>query len=145
MQKITTFLWYDGQAEEAAKFYVSLFKNSKIITSNPMMVIFELEGQQFYALNGGPQFKFTEAISLFVTCENQEEIDYFWSKFTANGGQESMCGWCKDKYGLSWQVIPKDLNQWIGGPDPVKAQRAVQAMLKMRKLDIAKLKEAYNQ
>lgn len=144
MQKITTFLWFDGQAEEAAKFYTSLFKNSKIVSANPMSVVFELDGQEFYALNGGPQFKFTEAISLFVKCETQEEIDYFWNKFTADGGQESMCGWCKDKYGLSWQIVPNVLGQLIGGSDPAKAQNAMQAMLKMKKLDIAQLTAAYN-
>lgn len=143
MQKITTFLWFDNQAEEAAKFYVSLFKNSKIVTSNPMMVIFELDGQTFYALNGGPQFKFTEAISLFINCEDQAEIDHFWNKLTANGGEESMCGWLKDKYGLSWQVVPKNFNELVFGPDKAGAERAMQAMMKMRKLDIATLRSAY--
>ncbi len=144
-QKITTFLWFDNQAREAAIFYCSLFKDSKILNSSPMIVTFELEGQKFIALNGGPQFKFTEAISLFVDCDTQEEVDYFWTKLTANGGEESMCGWLKDKYGLSWQIIPTALMELMGDPDPEKSQRVTQAMLKMRKIDINELKEAYNQ
>lgn len=144
MQKITTFLWFDGKAGEAARFYVSLFKNSKIISDNPMSVIFELDGQEFYALNGGPMFKFTEAISLFVKCETQEEVDYFWEKLTAGGGEESRCGWLKDKYGLSWQIIPNALGRLMGDKDQQKAQNVMQAMLQMKKIDIAKLEEAYN-
>jgi len=144
-QKITTFLWFDNQALEAAKFYCSIFKNSKIVDPNPMVVTFELEGQKFLALNGGPQFKFTEAISLFVDCDTQEEVDEFWNKLTANGGAESMCGWLKDKYGLSWQIIPNTLMELMGDKDQAKAQRVMQAMLKMRKIDIKTLKEAYNQ
>lgn len=149
MQKIVTFLWFDGQAEEAANFYVSIFKNSKINSlmgppGHVMGVSFELEGQTFHALNGGPQFKFTEAISLYVNCETQEEVDDKWAKLTADGGQESRCGWLKDKYGLSWQIVPTVLGQLISGPDPEKANRAMQAMLQMTKLDIAKLQAAYN-
>jgi predicted 3-demethylubiquinone-9 3-methyltransferase (glyoxalase superfamily) len=148
MQKITPFLWFENQAEAAAKFYCSIFsagpngKNSRIINSNPMIVTFELEGQKFMALNGGPQFKFTEAISFFVDCETQEEVNYFWEKL-CEGGNESQCGWLKDKFGMSWQIVPSILGKLMGDPDPVKSQRVMQAMLKMKKIDIAKLKEAY--
>jgi len=135
--KVTTFLWYDGKAEEAARFYVSLFKGSKINSVNPMTVSFTLAGQQFLALNGGPQFKFNESVSLFVDCKDQAEIDYLWSKLTADGGQESQCGWLKDKYGLSWQIIPTFLPKLI-----MTNPRAMQAMLKMRKIDIATLVRA---
>lgn len=158
MKKITPFLWFNGQAEEAMKFYTSIFKNSKILNikywgdPNPfpegnamgntvMNGTFELDGQQFYAMDAGPQFKFTEAISMFVSCETQEEVDYFWEKLT-EGGEESMCGWLKDKFGLSWQIIPKDLGEVLNNPDPEKAQKGMQAMLKMRKLNIADLKSA---
>jgi predicted 3-demethylubiquinone-9 3-methyltransferase (glyoxalase superfamily) len=144
-QKITTFLWFDGQAAEAAKFYCSLFKNSKILGESPMVVTFELEGQKFMALNGGPQFKFTEAISLFVDCDSQEEVDYFWNNLTANGGQESMCGWLKDKYGLSWQIIPNTLMELMSDKDQAKSQRVMQAIMQMQKIDVQKLKDAYNQ
>jgi len=155
MQKIVPFLWFDNQAEEAANFYASIFDNSKILeisrygeagpgsAGTAMVVNFQLAGQEFSALNGGPQFKFTEAISLVVNCESQAEVDYFWEKLTADGGEESQCGWLKDKYGLSWQIVPTALGSIIGGPDPAGAQRAVQAMLAMRKLDIARLQEAY--
>ena len=139
MQKITPFLWFDKQSEEAAKFYCSVFKNSKIINSNPMTVTFELEGQKFIALNGGPQFKFTEAISFFVDCETQKEVDYYWDKLCEGGGKESQCGWLKDKYGMSWQIIPSTLGKLIGDSDPVKSQRVLNAMLQMKKIDIAKL------
>jgi predicted 3-demethylubiquinone-9 3-methyltransferase (glyoxalase superfamily) len=149
MQKITTFLWFDNQAEEAANFYCSVFKNSKINSTmkangQVLTVTFSLEGQEFIALNGGPLFKFTEAISLFVSCETQEEIDQMWTKLTSNGGQESMCGWLKDKYGLSWQIVPPALGQMLSDKDPVKSKRAMDAMMKMHKLDIAVLKKAYN-
>ena len=144
MQKITPFLWFDKQAGEAAKFYCSVFKNSKIVNSNPMIVTFELEGQKFMALNGGPQFKFTEAISFFVDCETQDEVDYYWNKL-CEGGSESQCGWLKDKYGMSWQIVPSILGKLMGDPDPVKSQRVMNAMLQMKKIDIAKLKEAYEQ
>jgi len=148
MQKITTFLWFDGQAEEAANFYVSLFKNSKITNvmkagRQTMSVTFRLEGQDFIALNGGPHFKFTEAVSLFVSCDTQEEIDDKWKKLTANGGQESMCGWLKDKYGLSWQVVPTTLGELMSDKDPEKSKRVMQAMLKMKKIIIADLKKAH--
>jgi len=149
MQKITTFLWFDGQAEEAANFYVSLFKNSKITNvmkagRQTMSVTFRLEGQDFIALNGGPHFKFTEAVSLFVSCDTQEEIDDKWKKLTGNGGKESMCGWLKDKYGLSWQIVPPVLGELMNDKDAAKSKRVMDAMLKMRKIDISVLKKAHN-
>ena len=153
-QKITTFLWFDNNAEEAASFYVSVFKNSRILKTAPypegapgpkgsvMIVDFELDGQQFTALNGGPHFKFTEAISLLVHCDTQEEIDHYWEKLTADGGQESQCGWLKDKYGLSWQIVPDALlNQWTTS-DPAKAQRVMQAMMGMKKIIIKDIEAA---
>src|SRR5690349_17267200 len=136
-QKVTTFLWYDNKAEEAARFYVSLFKNSNVTSVNAMTVSFTLAGQDFIALNGGPMFKFNESMSLFVDCKDQAEIDYLWSKLTADGGQESQCGWLKDKYGLSWQIIPTFLPELI-----TTNPRAMQAMLKMKKIDIATLERA---
>ena len=151
-QKITPFLWFDNQAEAAAQFYTSIFKNSKILNisrygdagpgpkGSVMVVNFQLAGQEFVALNGGPRFKFSEAFSFVVNCENQKEIDEYWSKLTADGGQESMCGWLKDKFGFSWQVVPAALEKLMS--DPQKASRMMQALLKMRKLDIAKLKAA---
>ena len=149
MQKIVPFLWFDGKAEEAAKFYVSLFKNSKITQVMPgpngtaMGVTFQLEGQQFNALNGGPQYKFTPAISLFVNCETQQEVDDLWKKLTA-GGSEDQCGWLKDKYGLSWQIIPTTLGKLLSDKNAKKAGAAMQAMLKMKKIDIKGLQEAYD-
>ena len=141
MQKITPFLWFDGKAEEAAKFYTSIFKNSKIESASPMSATFRLAGQKFIALNGGPQFKFTEAISFFVSCETQKEIDYFWEKLSA-GGEKSRCGWLKDKFGVSWQVIPPILGELLNDDDGEKSQRVMQAMFKMGKLDIKQLKQA---
>ena len=153
-QKIKTFLWFDKEAEEAAKFYTSIFKNSRITTvsryddagpgpkGSAMTVAFELEGQEFLALNGGPQFKFTEAISLLVTCDSQAEIDELWSKLTA-GGQESQCGWLKDRYGLSWQIVPSALPHLLQDPDPAKSARVMRAMLQMKKMDLARLERAY--
>ncbi|MBI1729854.1 VOC family protein [Candidatus Acetothermia bacterium] len=141
MQKITPFLWFDGNAEEAAKFYISIFKNSKIVSSNPMIVEFTLDGQEFMALNGGPKFKFTEAVSFFVSCKDQQEVDYYWEKLSA-GGAKGQCGWLKDKFGVSWQIIPKALGELMSGPDPEKSQRVMQAMLKMTKIDIEGLKRA---
>ena len=149
MQKIVPFLWFDGKAEEAAKFYVSVFRNSKIVKVMPgpqgtaMGVTFQLEGQEFYALNGGPQFKFTPAISLFVNCETQQEVDQLWTKLSA-GGSDEQCGWLKDKYGLSWQIIPTVLGKMLGDKDPAKANRVMQAMLKMKKIDIKGLQQAYD-
>ena len=154
MQKITPFLWFDGKAEEAIKLYTSVFKNSKIINiaywaeSSPfpkdqvMTGTFELDGQKFYAFDAGPQFKFTEAISFFVNCETQEEIDHFWNKLTADGGQESMCGWLKDKFGVSWQIVPPVLVQLLGDKDQAKSGRVMQAMMKMKKIIIADLEKA---
>ena len=156
MQKITPFLWFDSQAEEAATFYTSLFKNSKITgisrygEAGPgpkgavMMVNFELDGQRFMALNGGPLFKFTPAISLFVNCETQEEVDELWEKLSA-GGEKSRCGWLTDKYGLSWQIIPTILGKLMGDPDRKKAGQVMKAMLQMDKLDIKRLEEAYRE
>jgi predicted 3-demethylubiquinone-9 3-methyltransferase (glyoxalase superfamily) len=155
MQKITPFLWFDTQAEEAAKFYSSIFKDSKILTTTRypegspgpaggvMTVEFELFGQRFVGLNGGPHFKFTEAVSFCINCESQEEIDYYWDRLTADGGQESMCGWLKDKFGLSWQVVNTGWDEMLNDPDPAKAKRAMDAMLKMKKIDIATIKRAY--
>ena len=150
MKKITPFLWFDTEAEEAMNFYVSVFKNSKAgnVSHGPdgkaFIVNFELDGQEFIGLNAGPQFKFNESVSFYVDCENQEEVNYYWEKLTADGGEESMCGWLKDKYGLSWQIIPKALTELMGDPDPVKAQRVTQAMLEMRKIDVAGLQRAYD-
>ena len=156
MQKITPFLWFDGKAEEAANFYTSIFKNSKVgrITrygeagpgpkGTAMSATFQLEGQEFMALNGGPQYKFTEAISFFVNCETQEEVDDLWEKLSA-GGEKGRCGWLKDKFGLSWQIIPSALGQMLGDKDPEKSKRVMQAMLQMNKIDIKALKQAYEQ
>jgi len=143
MQKIVPFLWFDGQAEAAATFYVSLFKNSKILSVTPMSVTFQLEGQPFYALNGGPQYKFTPAISLFVNCETQQEVDELWGKLSASKADEQ-CGWLKDKYGLSWQIIPTILGKLMGDKNPKKAGAAVQAMLQMKKIDIKGLQKAFD-
>lgn len=157
MQTITPFLWFDGQAEEAIRLYTSIFKNSKIININywaegspfpkgkVMTGVFELDGQQFYAFDAGPQFKFTEATSFFVNCETQEEIDHYWNSLTADGGQESRCGWLKDKFGLSWQIIPSILMKRMGDKDPAKAGRVMQAMMQMGKIIIADIEKAYNQ
>ena len=154
MTRITPFLWYDTQAEEAAKFYASIFKNSKIgkvsrygeagpgPAGTAMTVQFELDGQPFIALNGGPEFKFTEAVSFSIACKTQDEVDYYWEKLS-DGGEEGPCGWLKDKFGLSWQVNPTILGEMLSDPDPQKAKRAMNAMLKMKKIDIATLKRAY--
>ena len=150
-QKITPFLWFDNNAEEAMNFYVSVFNNSKIGTvtrygdagpgpkGSVLTAAFELEGQKFVALNGGPRFKFTEAVSFVINCETQEEIDYFWDKLTSDGGQESMCGWLKDKYGLSWQVVPAELPSLLTGE---KSNEVMQAIMQMKKLDLGELKRA---
>jgi predicted 3-demethylubiquinone-9 3-methyltransferase (glyoxalase superfamily) len=154
MQKITPFLWFDGKAEEAMKFYTSIFKNSKIGSvrrygdagpgpkGTVMSATFELEGQKFMALNGGPEFKFTPAISFFVNCETQQEVDELWEKLSA-GGEKSRCGWLKDKYGLSWQIIPSALGELLGDKDAKKSKRVMQAMLRMDKIDIEGLKRAH--
>jgi predicted 3-demethylubiquinone-9 3-methyltransferase (glyoxalase superfamily) len=153
-QKITTFLWFDGNAEEAANHYTSIFKNSKILEvarygdagpgpkGSVMIVRFQLEGQEFIALNGGPKFKFTEAISLAVNCDTQEEVDELWARLSA-GGQEGQCGWLKDKFGLSWQIVPSVVPKLMTDPDPEKSRRVMEAIFQMRKIDIASLKEAY--
>jgi predicted 3-demethylubiquinone-9 3-methyltransferase (glyoxalase superfamily) len=156
MQKITPFLWFDDKAEEAMNFYVSIFKNSKrgrisrYGEAGPgpkgtvMVATFQLEGQEFMALNGGPHFKFTEAISLVVNCETQDEVDGFWEKLS-EGGSKGQCGWLKDKYGLSWQIVPTALGELMSDPDPEKSKRVMTAMLQMAKLDISGLKRAYDQ
>ena len=150
MKKITPFLWFDTQAEEAMNLYVSVFKNSKVLGVTPgpngiaQSVNYELEGQEFIGFNAGPEFKFNESISFLVDCNTQEEVDYYWNKLTADGGEESMCGWLKDKFGLSWQIIPKQLGELMNDPDPEKSQRVVQAMLKMQKIIVADLERAYN-
>ena len=131
-------LWFDGQARAAADFYCTIFPNSKINSDSGMVVIFELSGNRFMGLNGGPNFKFNEAVSFVIPCENQEEIDHYWNKLTADGGQESQCGWLKDKYGLSWQVVPSMLGELMSNPE--KGQKVVQAFLKMKKFDIETLK-----
>jgi len=154
MQKITPFLWFDGKAEEAANFYVSIFKNSRILNitrygeagpgpkGSVMTVVFELDGEQFIALNGGPQFKFTEAISFSVNCKTQGEVDEFWEKLS-QGGEEGPCGWLKDKYGLSWQINPTILGEMLQDSNPEKSKRVMEAMLKMKKIDIHGLQRAY--
>lgn len=156
MQKITTFLWFDNNAEEAVNLYVSLFNDSKIINirrygeagpgpkGSVMSIVFQLEGQEFFALNGGPHFKFTPAISLFVNCQTQQEVDDLWEKLSA-GGRKDQCGWLQDKFGLSWQIIPKQLMDMLGDPDPAKSQRVMKAMLQMNKIDIYELKRAYDE
>jgi len=156
MQKITPFLWFDGKAEEAMNFYTSIFKNAKVgsITrygeagpgpkGSVMSATFELEGQQFFALNGGPQFKFTPAISFFVNCTTQEEVDRYWEALSA-GGEKLQCGWLTDKFGLSWQIVPTVLGEMLSDKDAAKASRVMQAMLNMTKLDIKGLKLAYEQ
>lgn len=158
MRRITPFLWFDNQAEEAVRFYISIFKNSKTMViarygdegpkvagrpkGSVMTITFQLDGQEFIALNGGPVFKFTEAISLVVNCKTQKEVDRYWNKLSA-GGEEVQCGWLKDKFGLSWQVVPTILGELIQDKDPAKSQRVMNAMLKMKKLDIKGLKQAY--
>jgi predicted 3-demethylubiquinone-9 3-methyltransferase (glyoxalase superfamily) len=156
MSKITPFLWFDNQAEEAMKFYTSIFKNSKVgkvarygdagpgPKGSVMTASFELDGQEFIALNGGPHFSFTEAISFVVNCEDQREVDDYWSKLTADGGQESQCGWLKDKFGLSWQIVPTILSKLLSDTDPKRSQRVMQALMPMKKLIIADLESAYN-
>ena len=155
MQKITPYLWFDDKAEEAMNFYISVFKNSKVVSvtrygeagpgpkGTVMFANFQLDGQDFFALNGGPLFSFTEAISFFVNCETQQEVDEIWEKLSA-GGQKSRCGWLKDKYGLSWQIIPKVLSEMLRDKDPEKSKRVMQAMLQMSKIEIKALKQAYD-
>jgi len=156
MQKIVPFLWFDGKAEEAMNFYVSIFKNSKVVSvtrygdagpgpkGSVMSATFDLEGQRFYALNGGPMYKFTPAISLFVNCETQTEVDGLWEKLS-QGGTQDPCGWLKDKYGVSWQVVPTILGKLLGDKNPKKASKVMQAMMHMKKIDIQGLQQAYDQ
>ena len=157
MQKITPFLWFDDNAEEAMNFYTSVFKNATIKNANHypegfpgalggklMTATIELEGQEFMLLNAGPMFTFNESVSFFVKCETQEEVDYYWTALTADGGQESRCGWLKDKFGLSWQIIPNALGRLMGDPDREKANRVMQAMMQMGKIEIDKLQAAYD-
>jgi len=156
MQKITPFLWFDSNAEEAMNFYTSVFKNSKMgqvrrygdagpgPKGSVMSGTFQIEGQEFMVLNGGPHFKFTPAISFFVNCETQEEVDELWDKLSA-GGEHMQCGWLKDKFGVSWQIIPKALGELLGDKDPEKSQRVMKAMLQMKKLDVKRLQQAYEQ
>ncbi len=156
MQKVSTFLWFDNQAEHAANFYVSLFKNSRIIDTSyyaenmpmpkgtVMVITFTLDGIEYQAINGGPHYKLTPAVSLSVSCESQEEVDHLWSKLTADGGQEVQCGWLTDKFGLSWQIIPAAFLALLKKADAVQTERMVQAMMQMRKLDMAALQRAYD-
>lgn len=154
MQKITPFLWFDGQAEEAVAFYLSVFKDGKIQTTthypedgpgeagSVMMIGFELQGEQFVALNGGPGFPFTNAVSLVVNCDSQEEIDHFWEKLSADGGEQIECGWLRDKFGMPWQIVPRKIWDWLRGDDPAKVKRVTGAVWQMKKLDLAKLERA---
>ena len=151
MQKITPFLWFDGKAEEATNFYVGIFRNSRVLTVNrqgkdgpAFSVTFNLDGQDFFALNGGPMFQFTPAISFFITCETQAEVDELWGKLSENGVQDR-CGWLRDKYGISWQVVPSLLPRLLGDKDPKKAQAAMNAMLTMSRIDMAALQKAYDE
>ena len=156
MQKITPFLWFDDNAEEAVNFYTSVFRNSQVLSMNRlpegtpgparkvMTATFQLEGQEFMALNGGPEFKFNESISFFVNCETQQEVDELWDKLSA-GGEPGQCGWLKDKFGVSWQIVPTVLGQMLGDKDPRKSHNVMQAMLKMTKIDIETLRRAYEQ
>ena len=151
MPNVTPFLWFDGNAEEATNFYLSVFRNSRLLSTMPgpggkaMGTSFEIEGQKFHTLNGGPQYTFTPAISLFVSCETQAEVDELWGKLTSGGGKEDRCGWLIDKYGLSWQIIPTALSRLMSDPDLAKAGQVMQAMLKMSRIDIAGLQAAYDQ
>lgn len=142
MGKVTPFLMFSGSVEEAVNFYASVFKDMRVENANPMSATFVIEGQEFMAFNGGEHFKFSEGVSFFISCADQGEVDYFWEKLSADGGAESMCGWVKDKFGLSWQVIPEALPRYLNDPDREKANRVVQAMLQMKKIDIAGLDAA---
>jgi predicted 3-demethylubiquinone-9 3-methyltransferase (glyoxalase superfamily) len=142
MPKITPFLWFDGPLDEPIAYYRSIFKDFRVLSQSPTSASFEIEGQRFLALNGGPHYEFNEAVSFLIDCDDQAEVDYYWERLTADGGAESMCGWLKDKYGLSWQVIPKALMRYLGDPDRAKADRVTQAMLRMQKIDVATLDRA---
>jgi predicted 3-demethylubiquinone-9 3-methyltransferase (glyoxalase superfamily) len=142
MTTITPFLWFDGNLQEAVSFYASVFKQSRIISTNPMTAEFEIEGQRFMGLNGGPHYKFNEAVSFFISVKTQDEVDYYWDALLADGGAETQCGWLKDRFGLSWQVIPETLGRLLSDPDRARAERAMHAMLKMKKIVIADLEAA---
>jgi predicted 3-demethylubiquinone-9 3-methyltransferase (glyoxalase superfamily) len=156
MEKVTPFLWFDNNAEEAMNFYTTVFQDAEIVETHRygeggpapagtvMTGTMRIHGQEIMVLNGGPAFRFNESFSLFVSCEDQAEVDYFWDRLTADGGEESMCGWLKDRFGLSWQIIPKQLGEMLGDPDPERAGRAMEAMLQMRKIDIGRLRAAVN-
>jgi predicted 3-demethylubiquinone-9 3-methyltransferase (glyoxalase superfamily) len=142
MAKITPFLWYDAPPEAPISYYRSIFKSVRVLSQSPMSATLEIEGQRLMMLNGGPHHRFNEAVSLFIECEDQAEVDHYWHRLTADGGSESQCGWLKDKYGLSWQVIPKSLVRYLGDPDRAKADRVVKSMLQMKKIDVAALDRA---
>ena len=144
IQKITPYLWYDNQAQEAANFYCSIFENSKIISDSGMIVEFQLEGMNFIALNGGPQFKFNEAISFYVLCKNQEEVDFLWETLTKDGGQEGRCGWCKDKFGLSWQIVPTRFMEMMKTGNSQQSKNVIDAMMKMNKMIVEDFEIAFN-
>jgi predicted 3-demethylubiquinone-9 3-methyltransferase (glyoxalase superfamily) len=150
MSKLATFLWFEDRAEEAANFYVSIFTNSKITSGSPSgdesvtSISFELDGQEFIAFNGGPLFSFSPATSFFVKCQTQEEVDHYWESLSANGGEKQRCAWLKDKYGVTWQIVPNILGELLADEDPVKAKRVLDAMLQMEKIEIAELMQAYN-
>jgi predicted 3-demethylubiquinone-9 3-methyltransferase (glyoxalase superfamily) len=143
-QKVTPFLWFDSEAQEAAAFYCSIFPNSRVINSSPFITSFELEGIHIDCLNGGPMFKFNESFSFFVDCKDQEEVDYYWNAFINNGGVEGQCAWLKDKFGLSWQIVPKRLRELMQHPDRAKADKVMQAMYKMKKIIVQDLEDAFN-
>jgi predicted 3-demethylubiquinone-9 3-methyltransferase (glyoxalase superfamily) len=143
MGKITPFLWFDGKLEEAVRFYTSVFKNSQVMSLNPMTATFVIEGQEFMGLNGGPMFAFNEAVSFFVKCETQDEVDYYWNALTADGGREGNCAWLKDRFGVSWQIVPGALGRYLSDPDREKANRVMLAMRKMKKIVIADLDAAF--
>jgi predicted 3-demethylubiquinone-9 3-methyltransferase (glyoxalase superfamily) len=143
-QKITPFLWFDNQAKDAATYYCSLFKDAKIISSSELIVEFELEGMRFTGLNGGPRHTFTEAISFLILCEDQEEVDFFWDHFVNDGGREDRCGWCKDKFGLSWQVIPRRFMEMMKSGEPEKIKKVFEVMMQMRKMIVADFEKAFN-
>jgi predicted 3-demethylubiquinone-9 3-methyltransferase (glyoxalase superfamily) len=149
MQKIKPCLWFDDRIEDAVKLYTGLFRNSRILETSHypdgrvLVIVFEIDGEEVMALNGGPEFKFTEAVSLFVDCADQAEVDHYWNVLTADGGQESQCGWLKDKYGLSWQIVPREMSRYLGGEDKAGAARAMQAMMKMHKIVLADIEKAY--
>jgi len=143
MQKITPFLWFDGNLEDAVRFYASIFKDARIVNLSPMSATFEIGGQSFMGLNGGPMYKFSEAISFFIRCEDQDEVDYYWSRLLADGGSAQMCGWLKDRFGLSWQVIPNILGAYLSDADGARRQRVMDVMMKMKKLDVDALQRAH--